>query len=725
MSSSFRMTSANNDRLRNCSGESTSSTGSSSLNDGHATSEVLTGFQANGQCLPVSVDANTEFYVPLDRLLKRRIECRHPFFSLEFFPPRTINGVNNLLNRLERMGTGSPLFVDVTWHPAGDPGSDKATSSMSIAAAALNYCGLETVLHVACANASKEVCLRHLRNAKKLGLRNILALRGDVEDERSYKGNDQLEMKYATNLVELIKEEFSDYFVIVVAGYPTGHPEADSYGEDLKHLKEKVDAGASFIITQLFFHEYDYFKFVQDCRSIGITVPIIPGIMPIQSYDSLRHMQKLSKLKVPQFIFDEVESVKQNDEAVRNYGVDLAVKMCRSLLQSGVAPGVHFYTLNRELATRQILQQLGLWKESVSRLLPWKPLKSHSRRCRETVRPIFWAACPKSYLYRTKDWDDFPNGRWGNSSSPAFGDLKDYYLFYLKQTKPKQLLLDMWSNDAGRLDTEEDVWSVFRRFISGETNRKGVKTDQLPFSEECIAAETSLVQRELLWCNENGILTVNSQPNINGAPSTDPAVGWGNPGGYVYQKAYLEFFLHQTHLDSLKVILLDYPLVNFHIVNHDRSIDFTNSRGQTPLAVTWGVFPGCEVAQPTVVDPISFHVWKDEAFNVWTNQWANIYEPDSISRSTLQTMHDDYCLVTLVDNDYPQPCCLWNLLRQMLTVSKRAHSSAADDEDGAANFKNELQNGVKTFDRLMRCSFAQNGSSSCLEKTTKNSNFFQ
>lgn len=152
---------------------------------------------------------------------------------------------------------------------------------------------------------------------------------------------------YGTELVRHIRANFGQEFVIGVAGYPTRHPESNSDEEDLLHLKEKVDAGADFIITQLFFKAEVFVQFVERCRAIGIRVPILPGVMPIQSYDSLRHIVKLSKLQIPQEILEKIEPIKNNDEAIRNYGVHQAVEMIKALFKSGVAPGVHFYTLNR------------------------------------------------------------------------------------------------------------------------------------------------------------------------------------------------------------------------------------------------------------------------------------------------------------------------------------------------------------------------------------------
>ncbi|KAM9751764.1 LOW QUALITY PROTEIN: methylenetetrahydrofolate reductase (NADPH) [Menidia menidia] len=347
-----------------------------------------------------------------DRLrekMRRRTEAGDRWFSLEFFPPRTASGAVNLISRFDRMGSGGPLFIDITWHPAGDPGSDKETSSMTMASTALNYCGLDSVLHLTCCQQSRDRVTAHLAKAKHLGLKNIMALRGDPvgDDWEEEDGG----FNFAVDLVKHIRSEFDDYFDICVAGYPTGHPEAGSYQEDLLHLKEKVEAGADFVISQLFFRPETFLKFLGDCRAMGITCPILPGIFPIQGYQSLRQLVKLSKLEIPEEITRVIEPIKDNDAAIRNYGVQQAVEMCRVLLDSGAVPGLHFYTLNREVATMEVLRRLGLWIEDPRRPLPWA-VSAHPKRRVEDVRPIFWASRPKSYIYRTQDWDDFPNGRW-------------------------------------------------------------------------------------------------------------------------------------------------------------------------------------------------------------------------------------------------------------------------------------------------------------------------
>jgi methylenetetrahydrofolate reductase (NADPH) len=431
----------------------------------------------------------------------------------------------------------------------------------------LNYCGLETMLHMTCYNQTREEIKRYLDQAKNNGIRNILALRGDpaVGSDWEYQENG---FNYAIDLVKFIRENYGDYFCICVAGYPHGHPDSVNYDDDLKHLKEKIDAGADFIITQLFFHADVFVKFVNDCRALGIKCPIIPGILPIQSYDSLRHICKLSKLDIPQEIIGEMEKIKGNDEAIRSYGIKSALKLCQDLFDSGLVCGVHFYTLNREVAVTAILHELSLWNTDIDntrRCLPWKQCVNYQRQA-EDVRPIFWSIRPKSYVYRTENWDQFPNGRWGNSSAASFGDLKDYHLFYLNKPFSHDELLNEWGSE---LNSEEDVFSVFEAFISGKENKYGYKVTNFPWCEESVAAETAVISDKLIEYNRRGILTINSQPNVNGKPSSDPVVGWGLPNGYVYQKAYLEFFTSNDNLDYLMKALEKFPQINYHIINKE------------------------------------------------------------------------------------------------------------------------------------------------------------
>merc|ERR1712013_125073 len=611
---------------------------------------------------PASPLMFNSFEASLAEKIKARIESKDKFFSLGFFPPRTKSGAVNLLSRLDRMRAGNPLFIDITWHPAGNPAGDSETSSMMIAQSSVQYVGIESMLHMTCVGSSKDDISSYLEKAKRLGLRNILALRGDlpnIDEEWQY---DPDRFNYATDLVRHIRQTTGDYFTICVAGYPTGHPEAQSYEEDLLHLREKVEAGADFIITQLFFKASTFKKFVDDCRAIGINCPILPGIMPIQSYDSLRHIVKLSKLEIPEEINNAVTSMKGNDDAIRNYGIHQATQIIKELFVSGYAPGIHFYTLNREVSSTAILKNLGLWSD-IKKPLPFRPSADPARN-EEEVRPIFWTQRPKSYIHRTRHWDEFPNGRWGKSDSPAFGELKDYYLFYLASQSPKLDLLKMWGEE---LESEQDVWDVFANYITKTTNKNGIVVNKTPWNDENLSGETELISEKLSKMNGDGVLTINSQPTANCIPSEDPVFGWGQPGGYVYQKAYLEFFTCEENVLALLQILGRFPGVNFQVVNKAGSINYTNIKNKKPIAVTWGVFPGREIMQPTIVDPIAFSQWRTEAFGLWTEQWGKLYEPDSGSRKILDGIAESCYLVNLVDNDFPKGNCLWEVMEDMFS----------------------------------------------------------
>lgn len=604
-------------------------------------------------------------YVPLRRRVEERISSKDPWFSLEFFPPRTEKGAANLIGRLDRMSAGKPLFIDITWHPAGDPGGDKVTSSTKIAGTALTYCGLDTMLHMTCCNQTRETVKNHLEKTKRLGIRNILALRGDPtgDEWEAIDGG----LNYGTDLVRLIREIYGDYFTICVAGYPKGHPDCASYAEDLQNLKKKVDAGADFVITQLFFKAEEFLKFVSDCRKIGILCPIIPGIFPIQTNRSLIQLTKLSKLDIPDEVKNAIEPIKDNDAAIRNYGVHYATELCRDLLNSGSVYGLHMYTLNLETATIKILENLGLWNQRVIRPLPWQASAQPERQANEDVRPIFWKTRPKSYIHRTQDWDEFPNGRWGDSASPAFGNLKDYHLFYLRSRTTKENLRSQWGHE---LESEEDVWKVFTLFVSGEKNKAGSHVIETPWCDDGIAKETEMMKDMLVKYNSIGILTINSQPNINAVDSTHPIFGWGDAGGYLFQKAYLEFFVKREYAEALKEILPKYDKrVHYHIINREGGEDYTNADRQTPNAVTWGIFPGKEIIQPTVVDPVSFIAWKDEAFGLWIEKWASLYEKDSPSHAVIDKICKNYYLVNLVDNDFPKESVLWTILDEMLRTA--------------------------------------------------------
>ena len=210
--------------------------------------------------------------------------------------------------------------------------------------------------------------------------------------------------------------------------------------------------------------------------------------------------------------------------------------------------------------------------------------------------------------------------------------------------------------------------------------------------------------------NKQGVLTINSQPSANCVASNDPILGWGQPGGYIFQKAYLEFFTSEENVIALLQVLGRFPGVNFQVVNNSGRVNFTNIKNRRPIAVTWGVFPGREIVQPTIVDPISFNHWRTEAFGLWTEQWSKLYEAESQSRQivdhiaqvTLQLAlgliiitnitTQSYYLVNLVDNDFPAGNCLWEVMDDMF--SRRKLNDKLDHKQSLADWIDIHQNKI-------------------------------
>ncbi|KAK9842600.1 hypothetical protein WJX81_008347 [Elliptochloris bilobata] len=571
-----------------------------------------------------------------------------PFFSFEFFPPRTEEGVENLFDRQDRMASYGPTFCDITWGAGGST----ADLTLDIAAKMQNMVCVETMMHLTCTNMPEEKLRDALDKLKGYGIQNVLALRGDPP-----KGQESFTVveggfACALDLVKYIRAHYGDTFGICVAGYPEAHPDVivddpermkENYWKDVHYLKEKIDAGADLVITQLFYDVERYFQFVKDCRSVGITAPIIPGVMPIMTYGGFKRMTGFCKTSVPPRIAADLEAIKDNEEAVKAYGIELGTKTCRALLDAGV-PGLHLYTLNLEASALAILENLGLVnKAQRPRPLPWRKAPSH-KRLAEEVRPIHWSNRPKAYLTRTADWDSFPAGRWGNARSPAYGTLSDYQFMrrHSGSEKRREKARAAW---GASLNSVADVVNVFVKYTSGEIN-------VLPWSEmDSLQHETGKIQERLVALNRSDLLTINSQPAVNGAPSSDPHVGWGAGNGYVYQKAYVEFFCSPASFRALEARLACVPSITYMAVNAAGQ-SATNVPAGAVNAVTWGVFPAREVIQPTVVDPQSFLVWKDEAFALWTEEWGSLYAPGSRSRAVIEDIAGSWYLVSVVDNDY-------------------------------------------------------------------------
>jgi len=258
------------------------------------------------------------------------------------------------------------------------------------------------------------------------------------------------------------------------------------------------------------------------------------------------------------------------------------------------------------------------------------------------VRPIFWAIKPKSYIARTQEWDEFPNGRWGVSRSAAFGEPEQYYLLQKKLSSSNEEHKKLWGQEVVNYG---QVSKVFTLYLQG-------KIRKYPFSEGTpLQPETDTILEPLIAMNNNKLFTINSQPRVNGVASTDPKYGWGPKYGYVYQKAYYEFFVPGEMLEALIQHLERYPMITYQAINAAGE-DRLNVSKDDVNAVTWGVFKGKEVIQPTVVDHNAFLIWKDEIFAQWLDPWAVSYEPASPSAKFLQRCHDSLYLINVVHNDY-------------------------------------------------------------------------
>jgi methylenetetrahydrofolate reductase (NADPH) len=262
--------------------------------------------------------------------------------------------------------------------------------------------------------------------------------------------------------------------------------------------------------------------------------------------------------------------------------------------------------------------------------LPWRQSLGLGRR-EEDVRPIFWKNRNKSYVTRTQDWDEFPNGRWGDSRSPAFGEL-DAYGIGLKGTSEQNRKL--W----GEPKSIKDIADVFVKYLEN-----GVES--LPWSEAPITSEANIIKSDLIALNKRGLLTINSQPAVDGIKSSDPVYGWGPSNGYVYQKAYLELLVSPTLMSELISRMKKDPDLTFYAINKAGELK-TNAPGDGPNAVTWGVFPGKEIVQPTIVETISFLAWKDEAFRLGMD-WAHCHSSLSPSRRLIEKMMETWYLVNI------------------------------------------------------------------------------
>ena len=594
-----------------------------------------------------------------------------------------------------------PLFVTITWGAGG------CTSSRSLELAEIcqRQLGLTTCLHLTCTNMKRKLVDEALEEAKVLGIRNILALRGDPPREEEYRLGDDIDhddsnedFTWAIDLVKYIRRVHGDYFCIGVAGYPEGHadqshPTDQDPLHDLPYLVDKTKAGADFIMTQLFYDVETYLKYERMLREhesgVFARIPIIPGLMPLQSYEILMRTTHLAHAKVPPELLFKLQSVKGDDEAVKQVGVEAihdVVKSIRDVKAKGPR-GFHFYTLNLEKAVSSLLERCNLIPldpddNSISAIddapllvngdaAHHRALSSNSSSAagqlttnsHRSSSPARLVPPNNNPLSREATWDDYPNGRFGDARSPAFNPPLTYSPTSLTVSPTEALSL--WKTPT----TPEEITHLFTCHVAGQNPK------QLPWSESAtLSPETALITSELKELTQRkGYWTIASQPAVDGLPSTHSIHGWGPPGGFVFQKAFVEFFVsastfHTTlrpHLDHLhKSGEISYYAGNAAGAFH------SSESSDAVHAVTWGSFAGKEIATATMVEEVSFRAWVEEAFEIW-GEWARCVgeaakrgrmEKATESRDFLRRTGKDVWLVNIIGHGYREGGRLWEVL---------------------------------------------------------------
>jgi methylenetetrahydrofolate reductase (NADPH) len=282
----------------------------------------------------------------------RCFKSEKPVISFEFFPPKTDRGFTSLFHTIEELKTLKPAFVSVTMGAGGSTRSKTVDLVIRIQ----RELGLTAMAHLPCVGFEREQIGEILEQLENEGIRNVLALRGDPPKDPADFVSPLDGFGYASDLIDYIQKQHRD-LCVVAACYPETHPEASSAQADLDNLKRKVDAGAQVLITQLFFDNEKFFSFVDRARGAGISVPIVPGIMPIVSHQGIKRMTSMCGCEIPDELNRELERVGEDKAATLELGVRWATMQCGELLGGGV-PGIHFYTLNKSSATRQIFENL-------------------------------------------------------------------------------------------------------------------------------------------------------------------------------------------------------------------------------------------------------------------------------------------------------------------------------------------------------------------------------
>ncbi|HLR78804.1 MAG TPA: methylenetetrahydrofolate reductase [NAD(P)H] [Burkholderiaceae bacterium] len=275
--------------------------------------------------------------------------------SLEFFPPRDIAAQERLVRSAKQLLGLNPEYVSVTF---GAGGSTRSGTIETVSM--MHKLGFEAAPHLSCVGSSREFLRDTLNTYRDMGIRRVVALRGDLP---SGMGGDSGDLRYANELVEFIREHSGDWFRIEVAAYPEVHPQAESASQDLEYFVNKVKAGADSAITQYFFNADAYFDFVDRVRAKGVTVPIVPGIMPITNHTQLIRFSDMCGAEIPRWLRKRLADFGDDRASLRDFGIDFVTQFAQGLLDNG-APSLHIYTLNNADVATAICRQLDLGKAS-------------------------------------------------------------------------------------------------------------------------------------------------------------------------------------------------------------------------------------------------------------------------------------------------------------------------------------------------------------------------
>jgi len=278
------------------------------------------------------------------QLSKKRI------YSFEFFPPKTEEGLTRLKETQRQLAQLGPEFFSCTYG-AGGTTRDRTLETV----VAIQQSGQSAAPHLSCIGSSRESLREVLDEYRSHGIRHIVALRGDLPSGMMSAG----EFRYASDLVAFIRQETGDHFFIEVAAYPEVHPQARNAQEDLRNFKIKVDAGADSAITQYFYNADAYFHFVDECEALGMDIPIVPGIMPINNFSQLCRFSDACGAEIPRWIRSKMQGYGDDSASIKAFGLDIVTSLCDRLLSAG-APGLHFYTMNGAGHVSTIWQRLGL-----------------------------------------------------------------------------------------------------------------------------------------------------------------------------------------------------------------------------------------------------------------------------------------------------------------------------------------------------------------------------